>query len=63
MIFRLLNKHENMFDGTLGHYAGTAYKIEVQKGAILYHAKPFPIPEVHEEILKIEVSRLVDNVI
>ena len=46
-----------MFDGTLGNYTGTEYKIELLKGAQPYHAKPFPIPKIYEETLKIEVNR------
>ena len=49
-----------MFDGTLGNYTGTKYKIELLNGAQQYHTKPFPIPKVHEEILKIKVNRLVN---
>ena len=49
-----------MFDGTLGNYTGTEYKIELLKGAYLNHAKPFPIPKVQEETLKIEVNTLVN---
>ena len=48
-----------MFDGTLGNYIGTEYKIELLKGVQPYHAKLFPIPKVHEVILKTEVNRLV----
>ena len=59
LIYRLLKKHESMFDGTLGNYTGTEYKIELLEGAKPYHAKPFPIPKVHEETLKNEVNRLV----
>ena len=58
-IYRLLKKHESMFDGTLGNYTGTEYKIELLEGVKPYHAKPFPIPKVHEETLKTEVNRLV----
>ena len=36
-----------MFDGTLGNYTGTEYKIELLKGAQPYHAKSFPIPKRH----------------
>ena len=43
-----VKKHENMFDGTLGNYTSTAYKIEHPEGAQIYHAKPFPIHKVHE---------------
>ena len=59
IIYRLLNKHEIMFDGTLGSYTCTEYKIEFVEGAHLYHVKPFPIPKVHEETLKTELNRLV----
>ena len=48
-----------MFDGTLGNYTSTEYKIELLEGAQLYRAKPFPIPKVHEEGVKPEVYRLV----
>ena len=57
LIFRLLQKHENMVDLTLGNYTGTEYKIELHKWAQLYNAKPFPFPKVHEETLKTEVNR------
>ena len=50
-IYRLLKKHKNMFVGTLGNYTGTKYKIELLEGAKLYHAKPFPMPKMHEETL------------
>ena len=49
-----------MFDGTLGTYTGSKYKIELQEGAKPYHAKAFPIPRIHEKTLKKEVNRLVD---
>ena len=48
-----------MFDGILGNYTGTEYKVELLEGAQPHHAKSFPIPKVHEETLKIEVDRLV----
>ena len=48
-----------MFDGMLGNYTSTQYNMELLEGAQPYHAKPFPIPKVHEETLKIEVNRLV----
>ena len=38
-----------MIDGTLGNHTGTEYKIEVLEEAQPYHAKPFPIPNVHEK--------------
>ena len=59
-LLKLLRKYEDMFDGTLGNYTGSAYKIELQEGAKPYHAKPFPIPRIHEETLRKEVDRLVE---
>ena len=41
-----------MIDGTLGNYTGTEYKIELLESTQPYHAKPFPIPKMHEEISK-----------
>ena len=49
-----------MFDSTLATYTGSEYKIELLEGAKPYHAKPFPIPETHEETLKTEVNRLIN---
>ena len=49
-----------MFDGTLGNYAGSEYKIKLLEGAKPHHAKPFPIPKIHKEILKTEVIRLIN---
>ena len=59
LIFKLLRKHETMFDGTLGNYTGTEYKIELQKGAQPYHTKPFPIPKIHEETLETVLNTLI----
>ena len=47
----LLKKYESLFDGTLGHWKGEDYDIELKKGATPYHARPFPIPRVHEQTL------------
>jgi len=58
-LLKLLLKYESMFDGTLGTYTGSNYKIELQEGVKPYHAKPFPIPRVHEKTLRKEVDRLV----
>ena len=49
-----------MFDGTLGNYIGSEYKIELLEGVKPYLAKPFPIPKIHEEKLKTEVNRLIN---
>ena len=58
-LLKLLRKYEKMFDGTLGNYTGSTYKIELKEKVAPYHAKPFPIPKVLETTLKKEVERLV----
>ena len=58
-LLQLLRKYEQMFDGTLGNYTGSKYKIELKENIAPYHAKPFPIPKIHEPTLKKEVERLV----
>ena len=49
-----------MFDGTLGNFVGSEYKIEFLEGAKSYNAKPFPIPKINEKTLKTEVNRLIN---
>ena len=52
---------ESLFDGTLGRWTEDSIKIELKEGTEPYHhARPFPIPRVHVETLKMEVSRLVE---
>ena len=48
-----------MFDGTLGNYTCSEYKIELLEGAQPYHVKPFSIPKDQQETLKTEVNILV----
>jgi transposase InsO family protein len=56
---KFLQKYESMLDGTLGNYTGSDYKIELKDNVKPYHARPFPIPRIHEETLKKEVERLI----
>ena len=55
----LLEEYKHLFDGTLGHWSGDDYHIELKEGAQPYHAKPFPIPKTYEATLKLEIERLV----
>ena len=50
-LIELLKKYENMFDGTLGKCRGSDYTIDLKEDAKPYHAKPFPISNIHELIL------------
>jgi hypothetical protein len=59
----LLLQHENVFNGIPGHRYDSAYNIEVKEGIEPHHAKPYPVPRIHEATLKAEVDRLctIDN--
>ena len=59
-ILTLLRKYEEMFDGTLGNYMDSKYKMQLLQRAKPYHAKPFPIPKMHKETFKTEVNRLMN---
>ena len=57
-LLKLLEKYEDLFDGTLGHWKGAPYKIDLKEGATPYYARPYPIPKAYEQTLKEEVDRL-----
>jgi hypothetical protein len=48
----LLQKNEDLFDGSLGKWNSTEVNIELKEGATPYHAKAYPIPKCHLETLK-----------
>ena len=54
----MLKQHESMFDGTLGTWKGDPYSIHLKEGVTPYHGKPYKIPQIHEQKLKVEVERL-----
>ncbi len=54
----LLGKYKPLFDGTFGKWTGEPYHIELKPDAIPYHARPFPVPRIHEQTLRTEVQRL-----
>ncbi len=59
-LYKLLSKYETLFDGTLGHWVGEKYHIELKENAKPYHARAYPIPKAYEDTLKMEVQRLCD---
>ena len=59
-LLELLQKHKNMFDGTLEKYTGSNYTIEIKEYAKPYHVKPFPIPNIHKLTLKKKVNRSIN---
>ena len=57
-LLKLLERHTPLFDGTLGFWNHEEYNIELQPDAKPYHARPYPIPKVHEQTLRTELERL-----
>ena len=59
-LLSLLEKYEELFDGTLGRWTHEDYHLELREGVKPYHARAFPAPRVHYETLKKEVERLCE---
>ena len=57
-LLHLLLKYESLFDGTLGHWKGETYNIQLREDAMPYHARAYPIPKAYEQTLRMEVDRL-----
>ena len=58
-LLTLLQKYEDLFDGTLGGWKGTDIKLDLIPNAKPFHSAPFPVPQIHEATLRKEVDRLV----
>jgi hypothetical protein len=43
----LNSKYENVFDGTLGNWKGTDYRIELRDEVKPYHARPYSVPRAY----------------
>ena len=59
-LLKLLRKHEDLFDGTLGRRTGDPVDIELKPDAEPHHARPCPAPKCHQDTLRNEVGRLVE---
>jgi predicted aspartyl protease len=57
-LYRLLKKHEDLFDGTLGTFTGEPYDIKLKDNVEPFHTRPFPVPRIHEFTFKSELDRL-----
>ena len=56
-LLALLRKYEFLFDGTLGTWNTAPVDIKLKDDAKPHHARPYPVPKVHEEVFKKEVAR------
>ena len=59
LLLRLLQKFEDLFDGTLGTWNTEPIQLELKNpNQVPYHAKPYPVPYSQEKKLKEEIARL-----
>ena len=59
-LLALLERYADLFDGMLGKWNATQVNLELKEGAPPYHVRPYPIPKVHLDTLKMEVQRLCE---
>ena len=57
-LLHLLQKFEQLFDGTLGDWKTTPVKLELKEGIRPFHGRAYPVPFIHKHTLKKEVERL-----
>jgi hypothetical protein len=58
-LLQVLEKHQKMFDGTLGVYPHKKFHIDIDPDAKPVHARPYPIPRVHLATFKKDLDHLV----
>ena len=60
-LLSLLQKYEDLFDGTLGTWKTDPIELELKDPDVKpYHAKPYPVPYSQEKRLKDEIRRLCE---
>ena len=60
-LLRLLQKYEDLFDGSLGTWNTDPIQLELKEPNVKpYHAKPYPVPHSQEKRLKDEIKRLCE---
>ena len=58
-LFVLLDKYKNLFNGELGDWKSSPVSLELQENAKPFHARAYPVPQIHEAAMRREVERLV----
>ena len=60
-LLALLQKYEDLFDGSLGTWKTDPIDIELKDPNVKpYHARPYPVPHSQEKKLKAEIERLCE---
>ncbi len=57
----MLEKHKELFDGTLGKWKGFQHKLELKDPSLPPVAcKPYPVPVSRKQTLMLEIERLCE---
>jgi hypothetical protein len=56
---RVLQENNQVFDGTLGVYPHEKVHIDLDPNAKPVHSRPYPVPQIHLKIFKMELDHLV----
>jgi len=59
-LLKVLEKHQKLFDGTLGVYPHRKVHIELEKGATPKWSRPYPVPRIHLETFRKELFHMVE---
>jgi len=51
-LLHLLQKYEQLFDGTLGDWKTTPVKLKLKEGIRPFHGRAYPVPFIHKHTLK-----------
>ena len=51
-LYRLVEQHKKLFDGTLGVYPHKKLHIDAERGSKPKHSRPYAVPHVHLETFK-----------
>ena len=57
-VLSLLYKHQSLFEGKLGLWNTPPVSLELEENAKPFHARAFPIPQIHEATIRKECERL-----
>ena len=59
-LLKLLQKYEDLFDGTLGEWKTDPVSFELKEGAKPHSQRHYPMPHIHKETFKKELKRMVE---
>jgi hypothetical protein len=58
LLYKLLTKYEDIFDGTLGEWKTTPVDFEMVEGAVPHSQRHYPVPHLYKQTFKKELDRL-----